>query len=197
MRGCLSTPLHPEHPRWMNESPLIPTVLASRSYIIIRMRAATCVVLHCEPGTEMAANFIPILQPRKRRYQNRPSKAPQIPVKTKQGRDWKSLALSHALTSRLTASLRRQSPTGFLIEWSMYDPVFQKRVTKKPQKWLSLWAGHVYLVPSELKNSHFLGSQLPNLLQTAHSVTLCHRSVQKSNVIIKFFLKGGVVSCQR
>lgn len=73
----------------------------------------------------------------------------------------------------------------------MYDPVFQRRVTEKPQKRLSLWAGHVYLVPSELKNSHFLASQLPNLLQTAHSVTLCHRGVQKSNVIIIFFLKGG------
>lgn len=53
-----------------------------------------------------------------------------------------------------------------------------RRVVKKPQKLSSHWEGHICLVLNEFKNPHFLADQLPNLLQTTHSVTQCHRSAK-------------------
>lgn len=66
---------------------------------------------------------------------------------------------------------------------------------EKPQKLSYHWEGHIYLALNEFKNPHFLADQLPNLLQTTHSVIQCHTGVQKPNIIIYIF--SGGVYCQR
>lgn len=131
-RGCLSTPLDPSIlSEWMS-----PISFLCSPWDLLSSSGWQQLPVWCFT-VSLALRWLPILSlfysQGSGGIKTDPAKCPKSLWRQSKDWDWKSPALSHALTISLTASLRRQLPTGFLIEWSMYDPVFQRRVTEKPQ----------------------------------------------------------------